>query len=123
MAVLAVVAAILVPGGRDVQPAGASAAARPAWTKACWSSPPRNDRRLLERCVRVTGRVLWIRREGPDPEDKAHVMMASGLRLVLARYEQAGIHRLPGIGHSATIIGPLVRSRSGLDEVQVFAEA
>lgn len=123
MAVLAVAAAIFVPGGRDVKPAGASAAAGPAWTKACWSSPPRNDRRLLERCVRVTGRVLWIRREGPDPGDKAHVMMASGLRLVLARYDQAGIHRLPGIGHSATITGPLVRSRSGLDEVQVFAEA
>lgn len=49
-------------------------------------------------------------------------MVASGLRLVLARYSSSGQGQLPGIGHFATFVGPLVRSHSGLDEIQVFAE-
>ena len=48
--------------------------------------------------------------------------MASGMRLVLARYTPVGRHRLPGIGSFVTITGPLVRSRTGLDEVEVFKQ-
>ena len=122
VACLAVVAAALVPGGREITEENVLAAAAPNWAKPCGSNPPRADRRLLERCVRVKGRVLWIRREGPNPRDKAHVLIASGARLVLARYQPVGRHGLPGIGSFVTIVGPLVRSRTALDEVQVFAE-
>ena len=111
---------VLAPGGTD-RYAGATSDA-PAWTAPCRERAPRTDRVLLARCAKVTGRVVWVRREGLGPASKAHVVLASGFGLVLAKMTPYTGRHVPAIGNYVTIVGPLVRSRSGLTEVQFFAQ-
>ena len=118
--VLVLVLAVTAPGGVERYDGAQSSA--PAWTAACWKERPRNDRRLLARCARVRGRVLWVRRQGRGVESKAEMMLSSHFGLVLAKMSPYLGRRIPGIGQYVRIVGPLVKSRAGLKEVQFFAQ-
>lgn len=119
VAVIAMLA-VWAPGG--IERYEGQAAGSPSWTAACRIQAPRSDRQLLARCAKVRGRVLWVRREGLGPASKAHVVLASRFGLVLAKMTPYAGRHVPAIGHFVTIVGPLVRSRSGLTEVQFFAQ-
>ena len=112
--------ALWIPGGTERYDGPAADA--PAWTAACREKAPRGDRKLLSGCARVSGRVLWVRRQGVGASSKAHVVLASHFGVVLARMSPYTGRRVPAIGHFVTIVGPLVRSRAGVTEVEFFAE-
>lgn len=117
---LAVLAVVLVAPGSLQSYSGARASA-PGWTEPCWKASPRSDRRLLARCARLTGRVLWVRRQGYGPSSKAELLLGSHFGVVLAKVAPYTRDNVPGVGRYVTIVGPLVRSRMGLREVQLFA--
>lgn len=111
--------AVVAPGGvkrYDGRKAGA-----PGWTAPCWERAPRRDRRVLARCAEVSGRVLWIRKQGEGKSSKAELALSGGFKVVIAKMSPYEGRKLPGIGSYAHIIGPLVKSKVGLDEVQFFA--
>jgi hypothetical protein len=120
VAVVVVLVALLLPGG--VQSYTGSKAGAPSWAKPCWTAQPRQDRRLLARCARLRGRVLWVRRQGIGPESKAEMVLAAHFGVVLAKMKPYTDRHVPGIGQYVTIVGPLVRSKTGLREVQFFAQ-
>jgi hypothetical protein len=115
-----VLLAVWAPGGTDRY--DGQRAGSPGWTSACWERSPRQDRALLSRCARVSGRVLWVRRQGRGASSKAHVVLASGFGVVLAKMTPYAGRHVPAIGHWVTVVGPLVRSRAGVTEVQYFGE-
>lgn len=114
-AAVAAVLGLAAPGGVQIAPA--SARARPAWSTACFTRAPREDRLLLARCVRLSGRVLWAQRSSFT---EAHLLVSAGLRPVLVKIDHARPHGVPAIGHRIVAVGPLLRSRSGLREVEEF---
>jgi hypothetical protein len=119
-ATVAVLLALSWPGGVETY-AGARASA-PAWTAPCWTRAARRDRKLLAPCARLRGRVLWVRREGIGARSKAEMIVAGHLGLVVSKMAPYTDRRVPAVGHYVTIVGPLVRSRAGLREVQFFAQ-
>jgi hypothetical protein len=117
LAVLAVV--VLVAGRGGVTTAGAEE--RPDWSAPCWTQAPRGDRRLLARCARLSGRVLWVRRQGLGPASKAQLIVVARFKPYVVKIAPVATgRRLPAIGHRLTVVGPLVASRAGLPEVQDF---
>lgn len=114
------VIALIAPGGLQSY-TGAKAGA-PAWTAPCWQAAPRSDRRLLDRCSRLTGRVLWVRRQGFGAGSKAELILGSGFGVTLAKMAPYTDRHVPGIGQYVTIVGPVVQSRAGLREIQFFAQ-
>jgi hypothetical protein len=112
--------AVAAPGGVDRYD-GARAGA-PAWSKPCWSEDPRRDRALLSRCARVSGRVLWVRKQGRGSRSKAEMVLAARFGLVVSKLSPYEGRDVPAIGEYVHIVGPLVKSRTGLREVQFFAE-
>jgi hypothetical protein len=119
-AVLLLGVAAAAPGGVDRYDGDAAGA--PSWTKACWKEEPRQDRRLLSRCARVSGRVLWVRKQGFGASSKAEMVLSSGFGLVLSKMTPYDGRHVPAIGHYVHIVGPLVKSKTGLREVQFFAQ-
>ena len=115
----AAVVAAAVPGG--LERGQARTADAPSWSAPCWTQPPRRDRVLQVRCVRVKGRVIWVRRSGFQATSEAHLIVLSSLRIVLVKLTSWPRHDVPAIGEFVTIVGPLVTSRSGLPEVQYVA--
>ena len=114
-----VVVALVAPG--SLQSYSGSRASAPGWTAPCWTARPRTDRVLLARCARLTGRVLWVRRQGYGPYSKAELLLGSHFGVVLAKVAPYTRDNVPGVGRYVTIVGPLVKSRMGLREVQLFA--
>ena len=119
-AVVALGVAATAPGGVDRYDGDKKGA--PAWTASCWKEEPRRDRRLLSRCARVSGRVLWVRRQGFDRNSKAEMVIASGFGVVMSKMTPYIGRQVPAVGHFVHIVGPLVKSRTGLREVQFFAQ-
>lgn len=117
--VVALGIAATAPGGVDRYDGAKKNA--PAWAKACWQEKPRQDRELLSRCARVSGRVLWVRRQGFDQSSKAEMVIASGFGLVMSKMTPYVGRDVPAVGHYVHIVGPLVKSKTGLREVQFFA--
>jgi len=114
-----VIVAYGLAGRGSVETAGASA----SWAKPCRERPARTDRKLVAACARLHGRVLWVRRQGLGASSKAEFIVLAGFRPYVVKLSPvAADRRLPGIGHDVTVIGPMVASRSGLREVQDFAE-
>ena len=85
----------------------------PAWTAPCRTRPPRKERKLLAGCARVKGRVVWVGRHKDDP----HVIVMARFGLVVAKLDLGQDE--PGFGQAITMVGPLVRARGGLREVDV----
>jgi hypothetical protein len=112
--------AVAAPGGVDRYDGDVAGA--PSWTRACWKEEPRRDRRLLARCARVSGRVLWVRKQGFGASSKAEMVLSSGFGLVLSKMTPYDGRRVPAIGHYVHIVGPLVKSKTGLREVQFFGQ-
>jgi hypothetical protein len=108
--------AVAVPGTVD-RFDGALHATAPAWTAPCASITPRHDRVLLSRCARVEGRVLYVSREGQPPD--THLAVVARLHLVLVKLRPGD--GVPPLGAKISVIGPLVRARNGLRELQAAA--
>lgn len=117
---VALVLAAALPGGIESYTGPRTGA--PTWTAPCWTAQPREDRKLLARCAKLRGRVLWVRRQGLGPRSKAEMVLSSHFGLVLSKMVGYTSRKVPGIGQYVTIVGPLVRSRTGLREVQFFAQ-
>jgi hypothetical protein len=118
--VVAVGLAIAAPGGVDRY--DGTRAGAPAWSKPCWKTEPRQDRELLARCARVSGRVLWVRRQGFGTKSKAEMVVAARFGLVMSKMAPYAGRDVPGIGTYVHIVGPLVKSKVGLREVEFFAQ-
>jgi hypothetical protein len=109
-ALLALAAAVASSGSVELDRAGAA-----SWSRPCASRPARPDRLLLARCARVSGHVVWTRRGAHE----THLAVLADFHLLVVKLlpDVAA----PGRGSSLTAIGPLVRARNGLREVQAFA--
>ena len=92
----------------------------------CLARKPRDDRRLLERCVRIRGTLLYVRRTY-DAEARRiheiHLLVSAHFHLyvvkLLAPYPKH-LH----LGHEVTSVGPLLEtqpSRFGIHEVEAFS--
>lgn len=86
----------------------------PRWARPCFGRPPRRDRPLLHFCARVTGRILHVRHTHPDV---THVAILAHFRIVIVRVESPHV---AGLGSTITAVGPMVRAKYGLQEVQAF---
>jgi hypothetical protein len=110
---LAGLLALAVPGAISVR---RSAAAAPAWARPCVGRPARADRPRVAFCARVAGRVVAVR-HGPNAGE-THLALVSRLHLFVVLLPDGA--RAPGPGSRLTAVGPLVRARNGLREVQAF---
>jgi hypothetical protein len=99
-------------GSRTTYDRGDGAA--PDWTRPCFRRPPRTDRPLLHFCARVTGRVLHVRHTHPDT---THVAVLAHFGIVIVRVESPDTS---GFGSTITAVGPMLRVKYGLHEVQAF---
>ena len=92
----------------------------------CLSRKPRPDRRLLERCVRVRGTLLYVRRKY-DAEatriEEIHLLIAAHFHLYVVKL-LAPFPKSLDIGHEVTAVGPLVEPHPmhfGIHEVEAFS--
>jgi hypothetical protein len=91
----------------------------PAWTGPCSRDSPRPDRTLLAGCSRVRGRVLVVRHKAVGQgRVETHVAVLAHFDLILVKLELGTLS--PRTGEMITAVGPLVRARIGLREVQAF---
>jgi hypothetical protein len=86
----------------------------PSWTRPCFRRAARPDRPLLHFCARVSGRILHVRHTHPDV---THVAILAHFRVVIVRVERPEV---PGLGSTITAVGPMLRVKYGLQEVQAF---
>ena len=116
---LALAVTVLIAVGASVAFSGSVAIQREArgaaWTRTCDGRPARPDRVRLAQCARVHGRVLWVRRGAGE----VHLALVARLHLFVIKLRPGGV--APHIGSTLTAIGPLVRARNGMREVQAFA--
>ena len=112
MAATLLVAELLLAAGGSIErsPAGS----RAGWAAACEGRVPRADRILLQPCVRVRGRVVAVRHTG----NETHLAVVAGFHLLLVKLPKS-LPR-PGLGRSIAAVGALVRSRTGLREVDAW---
>jgi hypothetical protein len=92
----------------------------------CLSRKPRNDRRLVERCVRVRGTLLYVRRTY-DAEAKRlheiHLLVSAHFHLYVIKL-RAPFPKHLHLGHEVTSVGPLLEtqpSRFGIHEIEAFS--
>ena len=91
----------------------------------CLSHPPRRDRRVIARCVRVHGILLYVRR-GYDAEsrvDEIHLLVSAHFHLYVVKLHMPFPAHLR-VGHGLTAIGPLLETsppRFGIHEVEAFS--
>jgi hypothetical protein len=92
----------------------------------CLSRKPRADRQLLERCVRVRGTLLYVRRK-LDAEathtEEIHLLIAAHFHLYVVKL-LAPFPTSLRIGHEVTAVGPLVKPHPmhfGIHEVEAFS--
>ena len=111
-ATLLVAELLLAAGGSVERP---SADPRAGWAAACQGRVPRADRILLEPCVRVRGRVVAVRHDG----NETHLAVIAGFHLLLVKLPDELPHS--GWGRSVAAVGALVRSRTGLRELDAWA--
>jgi hypothetical protein len=109
----AAAAAALLLGGAAVAVQGSVALSQPA--RACAKVTPRPDRELIDRCARVEGIVLHVRRESAE----THLAVVARLHLFVVKLDD-GAHP-PSTGSRWSAVGPLVRARNGMRELQAGA--
>jgi hypothetical protein len=95
----------------------AATVGHPRWTSACFADPS-YGRPLVHFCARVRGRVLFVRRERGTHGTEVHFALVARLRLLIVKIAPTASLRVPGIGAAVTVVGPMIRSRFLLDEVQ-----
>jgi hypothetical protein len=118
LAALAAGAVLAGQGGVTVWTAGRIDS--PDWSQPCFHRTPRPDRPLLSPCSRVRGRVLAVRHKRVAPTQvETHLAVLAHFRLVLVKLDPGTA--APGVGRMITAVGPLVRARVGVREVQAFA--
>ena len=110
----AVAAATLLLGGAAVAAQGSVGLSEPA--RACAAIAPRPDRELIDRCARVEGIVLHVRREPTE----THLAIVARLHLFIVKVDGTGV-RIPSTGSRWSAVGPLVRARNGMRELQAGA--
>jgi hypothetical protein len=76
----------------------------------CLSRKPRRDRKLLERCVRIRGRLLHVWREYDRRKqlDDVHLLISSRFRLYVVKVYPPFPRRFR-FGRALTAVGPLVQ--------------
>jgi hypothetical protein len=104
---------------------GDRASASTRLASICRSRPPRPDRRLLVRCVRVSGTLLDVRRGYDDASrlDEIHLLVAAHFHLFVVKLLPPFPQHLR-FGADITAVGPLLEtkpSRFGIDEVEAFS--
>ena len=116
------VASLGWPGGvESYDETGRHASAGPAWTAACWLHEPRKDRTLLARCAKLRGRVVYVKRERENGRlRETHLAVLAHYRIVLVKVWRPHSVDIPAVGTMITAIGPLVRARNGMREIQAW---
>jgi hypothetical protein len=113
---LAACLAVAAPGSIERYDGPSGSADRAAtWARDCLQHRPRPDRALISRCSRVEGRVLYVKREPAE----THLAVIARLHLFVVKLGRDA--QSPPIGSTVGVVGPLVRARNGLREVQAFA--
>jgi hypothetical protein len=108
----------VVPGTIErYDPVPGAAARAPTWVQPCMVTPPREDRLLLSRCSRVRGRVLFVRSESAGREaPETHFALTARLHLFVVKLDPD--MPTPDLGATVAVVGPLVRARNGLREIE-----
>jgi len=127
----AVAAALLVAGsavlasqGRiDMYDGGAwatdASSPSPAWARTCFRHDPRPDRKLLDFCSRVQGHVLLVHRKGQEYGREIHAALIARFHLFVVKLTRPSVIVRPGA--TITVVGPVVRARNGLREIQAWS--
>jgi hypothetical protein len=111
---LCVLLAVSGPGSVDTVGAGASAAVR--WAHPCWGHPPVLKHPQLASCARVAGREMFAYTQSGSGE--THLLVLGGFHMFVVELPD-GV-RNPGWGSWITAVGPMVRGRFGLREVEAL---
>ena len=124
VAALAFAVVLFAHGRYDRIPIGAAPSVEPL-AAVCLSHPPRDDRRLLARCFRISGTLLYVRRGYDDHArlDEIHLLVAAHFHLVVVKLVPP-FPRTLTVGSQVTAVGPLLEthpSRLGIHEVQAFS--
>jgi hypothetical protein len=112
---LLVLAGVVVASGGSRQTYDRADGPAPAWAKPCFGRSPRTDRPLLHFCARIRGRVLHSRHTHPTV---THVAVVAHFRIVIIRLETG---HAPRLGSEIIAVGPLLRIKYGLPELQAFS--
>ena len=98
----------------------------PSAGTVCLSRKPRLDRRMLERCVRIRGTLLYVRRTY-DAEAKRiheiHLLVSAHFHLYVVKLIPPFPKHLH-LGHEVTAVGPLLVPQPmhfGIHEVEAFS--
>ena len=93
---------------------------RPRWAEPCRNDTPRHDRTLLADCARATGFVAWVRTEGAGPSRDVHFALVGRFGVIIVKLGDPNELRVPHISSHVTVVGPLVRARNGMREIQAW---
>lgn len=93
--------------------------------RVCLSRQPRSDRTLLDRCVRVRGRLLhvWQNRDARGRLEEIHLLLVAHFHLYIVKALPPFPASLP-LAHEVTAVGPLLRPHPehfGIHEVEAFS--
>ncbi len=109
---------VSAPGG------DATTSAAVLW-RTCLSRQPRQDRILVDRCVRVRGTLLhvWQKHDDEGTLQEVHLLLAAHFRLYVVKVLPPFPAKL-SIGHEVTAVGPLLHPHPehlGIHEVEAFS--
>ena len=93
--------------------------------RVCLSRPPRPDRTLLERCVRLRGTLLhvWRKDDAQGTPEDVHLLLVAHFHLYVVKVHPPFPTNLR-LGHEVTAVGPLLRPQPehlGIHEVEAFS--
>jgi hypothetical protein len=120
--VLVVVAGVIVFAGGDYATypreklTGSSSSDAPSWTRPCVGLRPLRTR--WTECGRTTGRVLWKPKSDSDVGDQRHLLLAAHFHVRIVKPDpQRPQVELPGLGAKVTVVGPVIRTKSGKKQI------
>ena len=120
--VIAAAAAVASLGGLTVYDPPAAGAGRgapgPSWARPCYGRPARPDRSLLHFCARARGTVVFVRRQRRQECTEVHFLLVARFRLLIVKLAVGRTVESPRLGSRVTVVGPLLRARYGLREIQ-----
>ena len=94
---------------------------RPHWAEPCRNDKPRHDRQLLADCARSSGFVAWVRDEQtPSLNRDVHFALVGRFGVIIVKLDDPDVIPVPRLSSRVTVVGPLVRARNGMREIQVW---
>lgn len=97
----------------------------PSWSRPCWRRNAGDGSRYVLPCGRARGVILFRQGHDPDGDGDVHGVVQAGMRLVVIKSRSGSPRaaRIPGVGHTVDLAGPVIPGKPGLTTLDVRRSA